>query len=115
MVTQEFQMGVLPDGGRLLPVLSERQAKCLRFVYDYAVERRDYPLGTEIAEHMGISKQAVTPLVNTLAKKGYVVRDRALIQRNIRLTAEAMEKMARESGSGLTSDMFITGGLPQAA
>lgn len=115
MATQEFQLGVLPDGGRLLPVLSERQAECLRFVYQYAVERRDYPLGTEIADHMGISKQAVTPLLNTLAKKGYLVRDRALIQRNIRLTAEAVEKMTRESGVGSTSDMFTAGGIQQAA
>ena len=98
MVIEEVQLGVLPDGGKLLPVLSERQAKCLRFLYEYAVERRDYPLGSEIAQHMGVSKQAITSLLNSLVKKGYVTRDRSLLHRNVRLTPDAVEKLMRQSG-----------------
>lgn len=98
---------VLPDGGKLLPVLSERQSDCLHFIYSYAVKNRDYPLGTEIADHLGISKQAVTSVVNTLLKKGYAFRDRSIAQRNIRLTAEAVEKMRMEDdGEKTTLDLF---------
>ncbi len=99
---------MLPDGGMLLPVLSDRQSECLRFIYHYAMTNRDYPLGTEIAEHLGISKQAVTAVVNTLLKKGYAIRDRSLAQRNIRLTKEALEKLSLEEGDESTPDMFLS-------
>lgn len=105
-MVQEAMTRVLPDGGKLLPVLSERQAACLRFIYDYALRNRDYPLGIEIAAHLGVTKQAVTPVVNALIKKGYAFRDRTLSQRNLRLTAEAAEKMAREDSEGATHDIF---------
>lgn len=95
---------VLPDGGKLLPVLSAKQAECLRFIYQYTLQNRDYPLGTEIAEHMGVTKQAVTSVINALIKKGYAFRDRTVSQRNLRLTQEAVEKMTREEGS--TPDLF---------
>jgi DNA-binding MarR family transcriptional regulator len=107
-MVQQINTELLPDGGNLLPWLSERQYECLRFVYHYAVDKRDYPLGPEIAAHMNITKQAVTPLINTLIKKGYMVRDRSIIQRNIRLTPAAVEKMNREEGEGTTPDMFST-------
>lgn len=97
---------VLPDGGRLLPWLSDRQYECLKFIFRYSVDKRDYPLGTEIAEHMVVSKQAVTTLINTLVKKGYLVRDRSVVQRNIRLTSAAVEKMNRDEGVGSTPDLF---------
>lgn len=105
-MAQDVITGVLPDGGRLLPVLSDRQSDCLRFIYSYAVQNRDYPLGTEIAEHLGVSKQAVTSIVNALIRKGYVYRDRTLAQRNLRLTEEATEKMNLEEGAGSTPDLF---------
>lgn len=105
-MAQEAMTRVLPDGGKLLPVLSERQASCLRFIHNYALQHRDYPLGIEIAEFMGVTKQAVTPIINALIKKGYAFRDRSLSQRNLRLTPEALEKMAREDGEGTTPDLF---------
>ncbi len=97
---------VLPDGRTLLPVLTDRQAECLRFIYRYALAHRDYPLGTEVAEHLGISKQAVASVLTALLKKGYAIRDRSVAQRNIRLTREAVEKMSLEEGEGTTLDMF---------
>ena len=106
MDPQRVTTDLLPDGGKLLPWLSDRQHECLLFVYGYVLEKRDYPLGSEIAQAMGVSKQAVTPLVNALVKKGYLVRDRSVVQRNIRLTTAAIEKMTRESGAGTTQDMF---------
>lgn len=105
-MVQGIDTEILPDGGRLLPWLSDRQYECLKFVYHYAVDRRDYPLGPEIAEAMGITKQAVTPLITSLVKKGYLIRDRSYVQRNIRLTPAAVEKMSLEEGSGQTPDMF---------
>lgn len=103
-MAQESMTRVLPDGGTLLPVLSERQAECLRFIYQYALQHRDYPMGTEIAEHMGVTKQGMTSVLNGLIKKGYVFRDRAVAQRNLRLTKEAVEKLTREEG--ITPDLF---------
>lgn len=103
-MAQESMTRVLPDGGKLLPVLSEKQADCLRFIYQYALRNRDYPLGTEIAGHLGVTKQAVTSVLNALVKKGYVFRDTTVSVRNLRLTQEAVEKMTREEGS--TPDLF---------
>lgn len=94
----EIASKVLPDGRALLPVLSERQAESLLFIYRYALEHRDYPLGTEIAEHLGVSKQAVASLLAALLKKGYIFRDHSVAQRNIRLTPEAVEKMRLVEG-----------------
>lgn len=88
----------LPDGGRLLPVLSARQMEALRFIYDYAVEHRDYPTGPEIAERLGISKQGAASMVGTLVKKGYAFKDKNFSERNIRLTEVAIERMQREAG-----------------
>lgn len=105
-MVQDTITGVLPDGGKLLPVLSDRQSDCLRFIYRYAMQNRDYPLGTEIAEHLGVTKQAVTSVVNALVRKGYVYRDRTLAQRNLRLTEGAAEKMKLEEGIGETPDLF---------
>ncbi len=104
--TVPVEVQTLPDGGTILPWLSDRQYECLKFIYHYSLERRDYPLGSEIAAAMGITKQAVTPLLNTLIKKEYLVRDRNLIQRNIRLTPAAIEKMQRDEAKGVTPDMF---------
>jgi DNA-binding MarR family transcriptional regulator len=95
-IAQDAMTRVLPDGGKLLPVLSERQAECLRFIYNYALQKRDYPLGVEVAEYLGVTKQAGTAILNALIKKGYVFRDRMLAQRNLRLTPEGLERMARE-------------------
>lgn len=103
-MAQEAMTKVLPDGGKLLPMLSERQAVCLRFIYHYALQNRDYPLGAEIAEHLGVTKQAVAAVLNALIKKGYAFRDRTISQRNLRLTAEAVEKMARDEDT--TSNLF---------
>lgn len=101
-------LGLLPDGGPLLPTLTEKQLDLLQFVYDYAIKNRDYPSGAEIATRFDISKQAVTSLVSTLVKKGYAFRDRQFITRNIRLTASAVEKLRVEGGE--TRDLF--GQLP---
>lgn len=88
----------LPDGGRLLPVLSARQAEALRFIYDYAVEHRDYPTGPEIGLHLGMTKQGAASMLSTLVKKGYAFKDRNFSERNIRLTEVAIERMQREAG-----------------
>ena len=97
-------LGVLPDGSALLPTLSERQYDVLKFVYTYAITNRDYPTGPEIAARFNISKQAVTPLLNTLVKKGYAYRDRQFLTRNLRLTEAALEKLRVEEGE--TPDLF---------
>lgn len=96
----------LPDGGRILPLLSPRQAQALDYVYTYSLTQRDYPSGPEIASRLGISKQAVTTIVNQLVAKGYLFRDRNVAQRNIRLTDLAVERMQLENGKTGTKDLF---------
>jgi DNA-binding MarR family transcriptional regulator len=89
---------LLPDGGRLLPVLAPRQLEVLRFIHAYALKNRDYPTGGEIGEAMSITKQAASSVLATLVKKGYAYRDRNLSERNIRLTEAATEKMQMDAG-----------------
>ena len=91
--------GVLPDGGRLLPVLAPRQLETLKYIYEHAVKTRDYPTGAEIGQALGVSKQAVSSMLTTLVKKGYAYRDRNISERNIRLTEVAFERMQRDAGT----------------
>lgn len=98
-----IRAGVLPDGGPVLPALSERQYDVLKCVYQYAIEHRDFPLGIEIATRLGMTKQRVQPMTEALIKKGYLYKDPLLTRRNIRLTEAAMEKMRREDS---TRDLF---------
>lgn len=92
----------LPDGGRILPLLSPKQMETMEFIYDFSLKKRDYPTGTEIAEALGgVTKQAVQSTLVTLIKKGYLYRDRSIAERNIRLTSVALEKMSLSKG-----DMF---------
>ena len=95
---------LLPDGGRVLPVLSPRQLQALRYVHAYAEKHRDYPTGVEMAEEMGISKQAVASLLSSLIKKGYAFRDRNFYERNIRLTEIATERIKLDLGT--SQDLF---------
>ena len=90
--------GSLPDGGRLLPILTPRQLEILKFIYQYALKNRDYPTGPEIGEAMGMTKQAAANALETLTKKGYAWRDRSVTERNIRLTEAATERMELEAG-----------------
>jgi DNA-binding MarR family transcriptional regulator len=96
---QATDTGVLPGGGRVLPVLSPRQREALRYIHAYAEKNRDYPTGVEVAEVMGISKQAVASLLNSLVKKGYAYRDRTFAERNIRLTDIATERLQLDLGT----------------
>lgn len=96
--------GVLPDGGRVLPVLSPRQLEALRHIHAYAEKNRDYPTGVEVADLMGVSKQAVASLMASLIKKGYAYRDRTFAERNIRLTEAAIERLQLDLGT--SRDLF---------
>jgi len=93
--------GLLPDGGRLLPVLAPRQLEVLRFIHAYALKNRDYPTGGEIGEAMSMTKQAASSVLAALVKKGYAYRDRNFFERNIRLTDVAIEKMQMDVGDSL--------------
>ena len=88
----------------MLPVLAPRQLEALKYIHAYAVKHRDYPTGVEIAEVMGISKQAVASLLTSLIKKGYAFRDRNFAERNIRLTDAAMERLQLDLGT--SGDLF---------
>ncbi len=75
-----------------LPLLTEKQARCLSFIYDFFSRERDYPTHREIAVGLNIQSTNVQPYLEPLIKKGYLKRKEDA-KRNIRLTKRALEKI----------------------
>ena len=77
-----------------LPMLTEKQANCLRFLYTYFMEHRYYPTQREVMDALGVKGTNAAGYLDPLEKKGYLVRDiLAGTRRNIRLTKQAIEKL----------------------
>lgn len=75
-----------------LPVLTEKQARCHTYIYNYFARNRDYPTHREIAEGLDIQSTNVQPYLEPLVKKGYLKR-KENSKRNIRLTKRALDKL----------------------
>ncbi len=90
-----------PDGGLLLPWLTERQAEALVAIQRYVNEYRMYPTARELAGLLPtdsgtpVSQQRARALIETLIKKGYATKTRG--HRTLRLTEMAMEKLQRDA------------------
>lgn len=82
---------------KVLPPLTDRQAKCLRFILSYFLENRYYPTQREIARAMDVQSSTAEMYLRPLEDKGYLKRERGKEnkrkQRNIRLTPEALERL----------------------
>lgn len=79
---------------KVLPPLTQNQARCLQYILDYFLENRYYPTHREVAREMGVRSNTAEMYLQPLVAKGYLVRERGR-QRNIRLTQEALERLER--------------------
>jgi DNA-binding MarR family transcriptional regulator len=75
-----------------LPLLTDKQARCLSYIYNFFVVNRDYPTHREIAEAMRLHSTNALPYLEPLVRKGYLLRS-INSKRNIRLTEQAWEKL----------------------
>jgi len=75
-----------------LPLLTNKQADCLTYIFRFFVTHRDYPTHREIAEAMSVHSTNVSPYLRPLINKGYIRRNDAA-KRNIRLTHRALQKL----------------------
>lgn len=85
------EVDFLPDGRKLLPRLTPRQVECLRTIYDFAMTHRQYPLGREIGDAMGVKAAYVGELLIALEQKGYLTRGAPTTRRSLRLTASGID------------------------
>jgi Mn-dependent DtxR family transcriptional regulator len=81
-----------PDALKVLPPLTENQAKCLQFILNFFAEHRFYPTQREMAEAMNIKSNTAEMYVAPLVQKGYLQRE-PVKQRNIRLTSDGLERL----------------------
>jgi DNA-binding MarR family transcriptional regulator len=81
-----------PDPLRVLPPVTEKQGKCLRFILDYFLENRFYPTQRELATAMSVRSNTAEMYLQPLEQKGYLQREPGK-QRNIRLTPDGLERL----------------------
>lgn len=78
---------------KVLPPITEKQAKCLQFIWDYYRENMYYPTQREVASAMNVQSNTAEMYLQPLTQKGYLQREPRK-QRNIRLTSNALEKLS---------------------
>jgi DNA-binding MarR family transcriptional regulator len=79
---------------KILPALTERQGRCLLFIFNYYVEHRHFPTHREIAKAMGISSTTAAMYIDPLVAKGYLKRaSGGKVARNLRVTADGLERL----------------------
>lgn len=84
--------GRAPARLEVLPALSEKQSKCLEFIFNFYRERRHFPTHREIAQAMGSSATTAAMYIDPLVEKGYLTRV-AEKGRNIRITVDGLERL----------------------
>lgn len=77
---------------KVLPPLTDNQAKCLKFISNYYVQHRYYPTHREVAEAMGLQTNTAEMYVQPLVRKGYLARQRGR-HRNMRLTRAGISRL----------------------
>lgn len=92
MEATEPRPALAPDSLKVLPPLTDNQAKCLEFILNFFAEHRYYPTQREMAEAMNIKSNTAEMYVAPLVQKGYLQREPGK-QRNIRLTGDALERL----------------------
>ena len=80
-------------GLTLFPALTKRQLEVLEFIYKKVTTERQYPTQREISMAMGYHQAAAQQFLDSLVKKGYLLKDPTIRRRNIRMTHLAMEKL----------------------
>jgi DNA-binding MarR family transcriptional regulator len=87
--------GLTPDSLKVLPPLTDKQAKCLEFILNFFAEHRYYPTQREVAEEMDIRSNTAAMYLAPLIQKGYLLRGPKGHRRNISLTNEALERLQK--------------------
>lgn len=78
----------------VLPPLTEKQGRCLLFIFNYYAEHRHFPTHREIAREMGSSSTTAAMYIDPLVEKGYLKRvGRGKTARNIRVTVDGLERL----------------------
>ncbi len=77
----------------ILPKLTDKQQEYLSFIVKFFQENQFYPSRREIAAHMNVTVAAVNQNITLLKKKGYLTIESGE-RRNIRLTANALQRLA---------------------
>lgn len=77
----------------VLPQLTDKQARCLRFIHEYFMEHRYYPTQREVARAMNLQSSTAELYLEPLRRKGYLQRKVKRQRRNIRLTTKARQKL----------------------
>jgi DNA-binding MarR family transcriptional regulator len=79
---------------KILPALTDRQSKCLLFIFNYYAERRHFPTHREIANEMGIRSTTAAMYLDPLVEKGYLKRaGKGKVARNLRITVDGLERL----------------------
>jgi DNA-binding MarR family transcriptional regulator len=91
-----------PTGGvrpaarlKVLPALTQKQGRCLLFIFNYYAENKHFPTHREIAEEMGIRSTTAAMYLEPLVEKGYLTRvtDSKKEARNIRITSDGVKRL----------------------
>lgn len=83
-----------PDALKVLPALTEKQAKCLEFILNFFADNRFYPTQREVAEAMDIKSTTAEMYLKPLVQKGYLEREPGKKRRrNIRLTGDGLKRL----------------------
>jgi DNA-binding MarR family transcriptional regulator len=79
---------------KILPALTDRQSKCLLFIFNYYAEHRHFPTHREIASAMGSSSTTAAMYIDPLVEKGYLKRaSKGKVARNLRITVDGLERL----------------------
>jgi Mn-dependent DtxR family transcriptional regulator len=84
---------------KVLPALTDNQAKCLLYIYNFYTEHKHFPTQREIARALGIRSNTAAMYTDPLIRKGYLVRVSER-ERNIRLTNDGLKRL-RLMGAGI--------------
>ena len=83
----------------ILPKITDKQQEYLLFIVGFFKENQFYPSRREIAAHMNVTVAAVNQNITLLEKKGYLTIESGE-RRNIRLTANALQRLALDEKKG---------------
>jgi len=81
---------------KIVPKLSLKQRSCLSFIAWFVLKYKDYPTQREISTSLGLRSNSAWSYTEALVKKGYLIKDRDVGVRNLRLTDIADELLTKE-------------------
>lgn len=77
----------------VLPVLTEKQADALRYVFEVFEGTRDYPTLRDLGLRLDVTRKRAAEIIESLVKKGYLIKIPERHRANIELTDAAYERL----------------------